>query len=82
MISDTINQAAERFGVPVEHFTKGGFWKYRKLTRAREWVVSQHSDLSTVALAEMLGYSDHTAIVRMRARMVGRDVAPPLPCGL
>ena len=70
MISDTIDQAAERFGVPVRVITRGGFWKGRRVTQAREWIVQNHPDVSHRRLAKELGYADHTAVLKMRARMV------------
>lgn len=78
-IDSTIQQAAERFGVPSKAITRGGFNKSRSIVRARDWIIGQHPEMSTVAIGRALNL-DHSTVSLARIRIGVRP--PPLPRNL
>jgi len=70
-IKETIDEAAAKFGVPVEAITsprrKGGM-----IGVAREWIVERHPEMSCGDIARAFGFRDHSGISQMRTRIITR----------
>lgn len=68
-IDQTIEAAATKFGVDRRAIVRGGFRKGGNITKAREWIVSQHPEMGVGELSRALGFYDHSGIVLMRKRI-------------
>ena len=72
MITDTIAQAAAKFGVAAADILSGRRCRNAHVLVAREWIIAQHGEMSDNALSKAMGFKNHSSVTNARRRIASK----------